>query len=94
MDITVRIAGTDYKLKVDSEESERLTRMAANEINAMLARYDSRFTDRSLTDKLIFVTMFETKAKLQLKAKMTELATQTEELHKQTENYLDGIPDK
>lgn len=91
MDITVKIAGTDYKLKADSPESEQFTRLAADEINGMLAKYDARFTDRTLSDKLVFVALLETKVKLQYAARMNEIVKETRLLKEETDSYLENL---
>jgi len=90
MEITVKIAGTDYKLKVDSPESEQVTRRAAAEINTMLAKYDSKFMDRSLTDKLVFVSLLETKAKMIYSQRLQDVGVEIEQLRQETDNYLAG----
>ena len=91
MDITVKIAGTDYKLKADSPESEQFTRLAADEINGMLAKYDARFTDRTLSDKLVFVALLETKVKLQYAARMNEIVKEARLLKEETDSYLENL---
>lgn len=91
MEITVKIAGTDYKLKADSPEAEQFTRLAADEINKMLAKYDARFTDRTLSDKLVFVALLETKVKLQYAARMNEIVKETMLLKEETDSYLENL---
>lgn len=91
MDITVKIAGTEYKLRVDSPEAEQNTRMAVQEINTMLAKYDTKFVDRTLADKLVFVCLYEAKTKLQYKNKLTDFKAETDQLKGEVEAYLKGI---
>lgn len=94
MDITVNIAGRDYKIKVDTPEAEQLTRMAASDINEMLAKYDSRFANRTLADKLVFVALNEAKGKLKYFSKLTALSKEIEQLDSDTAGYLEGIEAK
>jgi len=91
MEITVRIAGAEYKLKVETPESEQLTRMAASEINNMLAKYDSKFMDKSLADKLVFISLLETKAKLQYAGLLKEYSKEVGQLNTELSDYLDGV---
>ena len=57
--ITLKIAGREYSLKVQSPEMEQLMRLGAESINRTLAVYDQRYPDKSLVDKLAFVTLRE-----------------------------------
>ncbi|MCR5004246.1 MAG: cell division protein ZapA [Bacteroidales bacterium] len=87
--ITIRIAGQDYPLKAKTPEMEELMRTAAENINQKLAAYDAKIRGRSLSDKLTFVSLNETVARLQLEKKLKDLEEKVSVLHRVTESYLD-----
>ena len=93
--ITIKIAGNEYPLQADSPEMERLIRLAAEAINQKLAAYDSKFPDKSLSDKLSFVALNEAVGRLSVQKRSAELsATLTDEakrLQKDLEDYLANI---
>lgn len=86
--ITLKIAGKEYALKAKSPEMEQIMRLSAEEINSVLAKYDEKFPDRSLSDKLAFVTLNETMARLTAERKFTRLSREVEEFEAQTNDYL------
>ena len=83
--ITIKIAGTDYPLKASSPEMEQLMRIAAETINKKIAAYDARFPERSLADKLSFVSRLATQRK------MEALADEAARLKKDTDDYLSQL---
>ena len=89
--ITLRIAGKEYSLKVQSPEMEQLMRLAAENINQMLAKYDEKFPDKTIVDKLYFVTLNETVALLSTQRKLARAAEEAKALQSDIETYLDGI---
>lgn len=89
--ITIKIAGTDYPLVAQSPEMEKLMRLAAEDIGRMLAKYDAKFPDKSLVDKLAFVTLNETVAKLSAQQKMLALKDEADALAAETASYLKGM---
>ena len=88
--ITVNIAGTDYPLVAETPEKERVTRLAAEDINSMLAAYDRKFPDRPLSDKLAFVALSETVAKLNSQGRYISLEEDAKALEKELHSYLEG----
>ena len=91
--ITLRIAGKEYSLKVQSPEMEQLMRLAAENINQMLAKYDEKFPDKTLLDKLSFDTLNETVALLSTQRKLARASEEVKALQSDIESYLDGIQD-
>ena len=89
--ITLRIAGKEYSLKVQSPEMEQLMRLAAENINQMLSKYDEKFPDKTLVDKLSFVTLNETVALLSTQRKLARAGEEAKALQSELEAYLDGI---
>ena len=91
--ITLRIAGKEYSLKVQSPEMEQLMRLAAENINQMLAKYVEKFPDKTLLYKLSFVTLNETVALLSTQRKLARASEEVKALQSDIESYLDGIQD-
>lgn len=89
--IKVKIAGKEYPLKVYSEESEQTTRLAMEDVNKRLAVYDAKFPDRPLEDKLAFVCLNESMAKIRFQRQYNALVSSLESLRTATTEYLDGI---
>lgn len=92
--ITLKIAGREYPLKASSPEMEQLMRLAAEDVNKMLARYTEKYQDKTLEDKLAFVTLQEAVFKISAQRKAQALTDEVEALKKDTEAYLKGIENK
>lgn len=92
--ITLKIAGKEYPLKASSPEMEQLMRLAAEDVNNMLARYTEKFPDKTLEDKLAFVTLQEAVFKISAQRKVQSLAEEVSALKKDTDAYLQGIENK
>lgn len=88
--IKIKIAGTEYPLMANTPEMEQFIRLAAEEINAMLGKYDARFPDKPLVDKLAFVTLNETVAKITAQRRLAEVKEEVSSLCADTEAYLKG----
>lgn len=89
--ITLKIAGKEYPLKVQSPEAEQLMRLAAESINQMLAKYDEKFPDRSTLDKLAFVTLNEAVGRIAAQRKFAAVSGEVEKLNSELESYLNTI---
>ncbi len=87
--ITIRIADQEYPLKAKSPEMEQLMRLAAENVNQKLAAYNAKIRGRSLADKLTFVSLNETVARLQLEKRLKDLEDKVKALHLDTEAYLE-----
>ena len=89
--ITLKIAGKEYPLKASTPEMEQLMRIAASEINAMLAKYKERYPDKSELDKLAFVTLNEAVGKLSAQRSAAKVVSETEKLGDSLGAYLAAI---
>lgn len=89
--ITLKIAGKEYPLVVNSEEKESFYRTAAEEINAMISKYDEMYPDKSVEDKLVFEALNETVSKLSLEERTRRAAEELGKLGKELSDYLEGI---
>ncbi len=86
--ITLKIAGKEYALKAKSPDMEQIMRLSAEEINSVLAKYNEKFPDRSLSDKLAFVSLNETMARLTAERKFSKLLQEVDEFKARTDEYL------
>lgn len=89
--IKIKIAGKEYPLKATSPEMEQLMRLASEDINKMLSKYDDRYSSYDLVDKLAFVALNETFAKLKAQKLLAMAGHEAEELKGDLESYLNGI---
>ena len=89
--ITLKIAGKEFPLMASSPEQERLMRMAAEEINNMLGKYEQKYPDRSLVDKLCFVALGQAANKIKAQQQAKNIAAETAALGQDIETYLKGI---
>ena len=88
--ITLKIGGSVYPMAVSSPEKEEAYRIAADEINKLLATYEARFPDRSLSDKLVFVSLQLAVNKLLSKNSARNLKAEIDDIQKDLEAYLEG----
>ena len=89
--IKLHIAGKEYALKAATPEMEQAMRLAAEHINRVLSKYNAKFPDKPLEDKLAFVTLNETVGKILLQNKLNAVAAEIGALQVETESYLKGI---
>ena len=89
--ITLKIAGMDFRLKAPNQEMEGTMRTAAEEISKMMVRYDQKYPDKSVTDKLLFVTLTQTVYRLQAQNRLNLAVAEKEKLETELKAYLDGI---
>ena len=89
--ITLKIAGTEYQLAANTPETEQRMRLAAEDINAMLMKYDSRFPERPLVDKLAFVALQEAVGKIAGQQSVIAVKNEIDALQADTDAYLKGI---
>lgn len=90
-DITLKVAGKPYHLSAPSPEMEQLMRMAAADVSDMLTRFEARFPESSLEDKLVFVAIQEAAGKLSAQKKMSRLIAEAEALQGDVAAYLEGM---
>lgn len=89
--ITLKIAGKEYPLKAKSPEAEQIMRLAAEDINAMLAHYTASYPDKSDMDRLAFVTLSQAVGKISAQRAAAKLATEVDSLDDKLGSYLVGI---
>ena len=90
-DITLKIAGPEFQLKAATPEMESLMRFAADDINNMLARYDEKYPDKQLTEKLLFVTLTQAVSRLTAQGKLNALTDSQNKLNAELSAYLNNI---
>ena len=86
--ITIKIAGKDYALKVTSPEMEQLMRIAAETINEKLMDYDSKYPEKTLADKLALISLTVTVSKLSYYRKLKSVNEEAKRMFDQTNSYL------
>lgn len=89
--IKIKIGGIEYPLVAQSPDMEQLMRLAADEINQKLTVYDSKFPNKSLSDKLVFVALNEAINRISYKRKLSEANEQAGKLQKDVESYIENI---
>ena len=70
---------------------EQLMRLAAQDVTAMVTKFDARFPDSSPEDKLVFVAIQEAAGKLSAQKKMARLVEEVQALEGDVAAYLDGM---
>lgn len=90
-DITLVIAGRQFKLKANSPEMEQSMRMAADDINRMLDRYTQKYPEKDLMEMLLFVTLTETVYRFNAQNKLNGAVSEHEKLVNELSAYLDSI---
>ncbi|MCQ2177751.1 MAG: cell division protein ZapA [Bacteroidales bacterium] len=86
--ITIKIADKTFPLRAANPEMEQMMRLAAERINEMLGKYNERFPDKSLADKLTFVALNETVARLMAQKANSSVQTEIQALEKDIAKYL------
>ncbi len=86
--ITIKIGEKTYPLKVSSPEIEQMMRLAAERINEMLAKYNAKFPESSLADKLAFVALNETASRIAVQNAELKLRETVEAFDKELADYL------
>lgn len=92
--ITITIADKSYPLKASTPEMEQLMRVAAETINQKISVYNAKFPDKTILDKLAFVTLNEAMGRIQAQKKYAALEEQLKRLQEQTASYLEKIEEK
>lgn len=92
--ITLKIAGKEYAMKATSPEMEQMMRTAAEVINQKLTAYDARYPDKTLVDKLAFVALNESVARISYQKRLSVAAEEAKEMLRETDKYLDSIEKK
>ena len=89
--ITLRIAGKEFPLKVKSPEAEQVMRLAADDLNNMLGVYNNNYPDKSDYDKMVLVALGQAFSKINAKRTAARPSADMDALDDQLGNYLAGI---
>lgn len=89
--IKIKIAGKEYPLRASSPEKEQLMRLAAEDINKMLATYDDKYPNYDLVDKLAFVALNETFSRFRYQKQLSLVKEEADGLNAELDAYLKGI---
>lgn len=89
--ITVKIGDKEFPLKAQTPEVEQMMRLAAEDVNARLAKYSQMYADKTLEDKLALVCLNEAINMLSFKRRIGAINEEVEALRAQTDSYLSKI---
>lgn len=89
--IKLQIGGREYPLKATSPEMEQVMRLAAEEINQRIDSYNAKYPDRTMLDKLAFVALNETVAKINCQRRLSAAVNEAGELTRLTNDYLSKL---
>ena len=89
--ITLNIANQNFTVNADTPEMESLMRFAAEDINKMLMRYDERYPNKPLLEKLIFVLLTQAVSRLQAQMKYNDVSNENDKLLGELSAYLKDI---
>lgn len=89
--ITLQIAGESFPLTAHGPEHERIMRLAAERINALLTEYDKKFPDRKIQQKMVFVALNECMGRLQTMSELAALKKDIGQISQEAESYLSGL---
>ena len=86
--IKVKIAETEYSILAGDDMMERNLRLAADEINNMLSKYDSRFPDKGQLEKL---ALNQAVSRLKMQDRLAAASEEIGALTGETSAYLDRV---
>lgn len=89
--ITLKLAGREYRMSADSQQMESMMRIAAEAINEQLKDLDAKFTKKTLEEKLAIVALNETVKKLRFQNQFEEIEKEVKLTAGQIDNYLENI---
>ncbi len=89
--IKIKVAGREYPFQVPTEEAEHYMRLAAEDVNEALGNYSTRFPDKELVDKLVFVAMIEAIDKLKALKKLDTSDRELRSLGGALQSYLESV---
>ena len=89
--ITLNIANQNFTVNADTPEMESLMRFAAEDINKMLMRYDERYPNKPLLEKVIFVLLTQAVSRLQAQMKYNDVSNENDKLLGELSAYLKDI---
>ncbi len=88
--VKLKIAGKEYPLTAVTPEQEQMMRLAAKDVNEMLDKFNARFPETDLEDKLAFVAVQEAVGKFYTKAILARVKSEANSLLSELESYLEG----
>lgn len=88
--ITLKVAGREYPLVAKTPTQEQTMRLAAQEVNSLLDKYNQLYPNRSLEDKLAFVALNSTMGKISEHRKLELIQEEVLALKNDTDSYLEG----
>ena len=86
--ITLKIQGKEYELVAYTPEMERLMRLAAEEVDGMLAEYDSTYSNVPKEEKLVFAAVREAVGKFRAMKELDMYKADVKSLESQLSSYL------
>ena len=92
--IKLVICGREYPMEADSPQTERLMRLAAEEVDKLLSELGRRYAGTSFEDKLMIVAVQKAASNLLLQKKLQDLDGETASLVQELSAYLDGEKEK
>ena len=92
--VNLKIGARNYTLTAESPEMEQYMRLAAKDINELLANLQQRFPSTSIEDVITFVAIQETVSKLSLRKELLDIRKAHESLAGEMDDYLKGINKK
>ncbi len=86
--VTLVVANREYPLTAETPEMENLMRRAAGEVNGMLDKFNERYPETQLVDKLVFAALQQAAMRLDMQDTRKELEDEVSSLEKDLERYL------
>ena len=92
--IKLVISGREYPMEADSPQTERLMRLAAEEVDKLLNDLGRRYAGTSFEDKLMIVAVQKAASNLLLQKKLQDFESETAALGQELDAYLEGEEEK
>lgn len=92
--IKLVICGREYPMEADSPQTERLMRLAAEEVDRLLSDLGRRYAETSLEDKLMIIAVQRVASNLLMQKKLQDLESETTALGQELSAYLEGEKEK
>ena len=86
--ITINIAGKPFELRAESEEKERLMRLAAEDVKAVYKDYQQRFVKTDSDSLLSFSALQQAMSKVTFRDHLERLTAEVRSLESMLASYL------
>ena len=86
--MSVKIAGKEFELSAETPEKEEIIRKAAVMLNAHYSSYAQKFANKSMTDILSLVGLYECMKIIALEKSMARVEKEADTLTEDLEAYL------